>query len=246
MQAVSPLSSGWKAITVSAALARGDRVAVDAREDLHRGPVLVDPRRADEDRADGLALDAGEAQVLLEGVHLAPEGVAPRDDVHEPEVRAVEQDQARAGAEDRHARRARTRAAARRGPRARSRASSSSTRRRAGRARRALEIGGHPDLAHVGAERAQHARVRREAALQREDADERSAHQPRLASSCSGSSLRASSDCIAVPEALGRARDARGIGEVRRRLDDRGGARRRVLGLEDARSRRRPPRRRAA
>src|SRR6185312_13070566 len=85
------------------ALAGGDGMAVDAREDLDARAVLLDPRRADEHRADRLALEVGEAQLLLEGVHLAAERVAPRDDVHDPEVLAVEHDEPGAGAEHRGA-----------------------------------------------------------------------------------------------------------------------------------------------
>ena len=47
----------------------------------------------------------------------------------------------------------------------------------------AFEVGRHPHLAHLGAQRAQDADVRGEAALQGEDADERRrCHQPRPAS----------------------------------------------------------------
>ena len=63
---------------------------------------------------------------------------------------------------------------------------------------RPVEVGGHAHLAHVGAEVAQHAAVRLEVALERQDADD-APHQPRLASSCASSSLRVSSEVIAVP-----------------------------------------------
>src|SRR5918912_288433 len=55
----------------------------------------------EERRVDGRALDAGEVQVGLEGVQLAAERVALRDDVHQPEVLAVEHDEPGARAEDR-------------------------------------------------------------------------------------------------------------------------------------------------
>ena len=58
-----------------------------------------------------------------------------------------------------------------------------------------VEVGGHAHLAHVGAEGAQHLGMRFEVALKGEDAD----HQPRFASSWPSSSLRVSSDCIAIP-----------------------------------------------
>src|SRR3954451_23119288 len=81
-------------------LARGHRVARDRGEDLDARPVLGDPRRADEDRAYRAARDVGELEVLLERVKLAAERVALGDDVHQPEVRAVEHYQSRARAED--------------------------------------------------------------------------------------------------------------------------------------------------
>ena len=64
-----------------------------------------------------------------------------------------------------------------------------------------LEVGGHADLAHVGAEALQHPAVRLEVALEREHPDERARHgyQPRCARSWSGSSLRASRLDIAAP-----------------------------------------------
>src|SRR3954454_8694512 len=83
------------------ALAGGDRMAVDGGEHLDRRPVLGDPRRADQYRDDRPAVDPGQVEGALEGMQLAAERVALGDDVHEPEVLAVEHDQPRARAEDR-------------------------------------------------------------------------------------------------------------------------------------------------
>src|SRR5690349_198919 len=77
--------------------ARGDEVplpdrhrvvrspGVDAREDLHALPHLLDPRGADEDGTHRLGSDLADAQVLLEGVHLPSEGVAAHGDVETAE-----------------------------------------------------------------------------------------------------------------------------------------------------------------
>src|SRR4051794_35532564 len=184
------------------ALPGGDRMAVDGGEHLDRRPVLGDPRRADEDRADRSAVDPGQVEVGLEGMQLAAERVALGDDVHEPEVLAVEHDQPRARAEDRAA--LRVEVAQRLGQPL---ACDAERHRRRLAARHdepvePVEVGRGADLADLRTELAQNLRVRGEAALQREDADERRvgvAHQPRPASSCVSSSLRASRLCIAVP-----------------------------------------------
>src|SRR6266545_5946582 len=67
------------------ALARGDRMAVDGGEHLHRVAVLGDPGRPDEHRAHRWPLDALNPQVRLERADLAPERVAPARPVAEPE-----------------------------------------------------------------------------------------------------------------------------------------------------------------
>ena len=74
---------------------RHDRVAVDLGQHLHLLARVLDPRRADEDRPQRLVAQSAHGDVGLEAAHLAPEGVAARLDVHQPEVRAVEHDQAR-------------------------------------------------------------------------------------------------------------------------------------------------------
>ena len=139
-------------------------------------------------------------EVGLERAHLAPERVAPRLDVHDPEVLAVEHDQPRARAEDRRA----GRASARSGSASPSRSMPERHRRRLAAGDdepvEPVEVGRHAHLAHVGAERAQHPRVRREAALQGEHADRATPrYQPRWASSCSSPSERDSSESIAAP-----------------------------------------------
>ena len=72
----------------------------------------------------------------------------------------------------------------------------------------ALEVGGHAHLAHVGAEVAQHRHVRLEVALERQDPDERL--PAAVGEQLPSSSLRVSSEVIAMAEALGGAGDARG------------------------------------
>ena len=220
-------------------------MAVDAREDLDPGAVLLDPRRADEHRADRVALEVGEASSSSKECTWRPNALRRRrcpsiprcsrssmmSPAHVPNI----------GVPD-----ARARAAGRRGPRARSRASSSSTRRRQDEPVEPVEIRGDADLADVGAQRrAGRARARRTRPGGRAPRRRRQDYQPRLASSLLGlelARLEHSSRC----QALRGARDAVGVGEVRRGLDDRRRAGRRVLGLEDARSRRRRPARRAA
>src|SRR3954454_12650346 len=186
------------------ALARGDRMAVDLGEDFDAGAVLLDPRRPDEHRVHGL-VEVGEVEVGLERADLAAERVAPGLDVHQPQMVAVEHDQAGARAQHR-------RAGAHELPERLGQALGGDAQRHRRRlaagqheAVEAVEGGGRPHLAHVGAEVAQHPQVRVEAALQRQDADQRhvlqarAAYQPRLARTCDSSSLRASSDCIAAP-----------------------------------------------
>ena len=95
-----------------------------------------------------------------------------------------------------------------------------------------VEVGGHADLAHLGAEALQHLGMRFEVALQGENAD----YQPRLASSWPLFELARLERLHRHAEALGRVRDALRVPEVRGRLDDRRRARGRVLGLEDARA----------
>src|SRR4051794_18186938 len=72
------------------------RPGLDLGQDLHLRRNLLDPGRTDEHGTHRLAVHALEAEVLLEALHLAPEGVAahrhvdaaegllPRDGVHDP------------------------------------------------------------------------------------------------------------------------------------------------------------------
>src|SRR5262245_30293005 len=83
-----------------ATLACEHRPAVDLGEHFDAGPDLVDPRRANEHRPDRHLL-AAHGQVRLERRHLTSERVSPDREVDQAEVIAVEDDHARAGAEDR-------------------------------------------------------------------------------------------------------------------------------------------------
>ena len=147
----------------------------------------------------GRPVDAGDPQVRLEGADLAAEGVAAALDVEHAEVLAVEHDHARAGAEHR---RAGARELAQRLGEPLALDPERHRRRLAAgddQAVEPVEVGGHAHLAHVGAEAAQHLAVRLEVALERQDADSSMRYQPRLASSCASSSLRVSSEVIAMP-----------------------------------------------
>src|SRR5262245_43881324 len=75
-------------------------LAVELGQDFRVVPGRGDPRRADEDASQRLAL-AGQVEVGLEAMHLAAVGVPGNLDVDEAEMVAPEHDQARAGAEDR-------------------------------------------------------------------------------------------------------------------------------------------------
>src|SRR3954454_17400460 len=86
-----------------AALAREHGVAVDLRQHLDVRPEVVDPRRADEDRAERPVL---ELEVGLERRDLPAERVAADGDVDEAEVVAVEDDHSGARPEDRAGERA--------------------------------------------------------------------------------------------------------------------------------------------
>src|SRR2546423_8647534 len=84
----------------NASRAREHRPAFVHGQHLDLRPRLLDPRRADEDAVQRLVL-AGEVEVGLEALDLAPVGVPTHRDVDEPEVVAPEQDHPRTGAEDR-------------------------------------------------------------------------------------------------------------------------------------------------
>ncbi len=188
-----------------AALADNHRVAVVAREHLDLGPVPLDPRGADEHRAQRLGAEPVDLELGLEALQLAAEGVAARDRVHQAEVLAVADDHPGAGAE--HGAPA-LGVGADRGlePVALDRL----------RDRRALAAGDHEPVevgqlgralrtsTGAGAERAQHPRVGREVALRREDADPEAGlaghYQPRCWSSApSAASWAMSSPRIGSP-----------------------------------------------
>src|SRR5207249_342325 len=86
------------------AVADGDRVAADLGQDLDARPVLLDPRRPDEDRPQRLLPETLDPEVLLEALQLPAEGVAAADVVRQPEMVAVADDHPGAAAEDRAAR----------------------------------------------------------------------------------------------------------------------------------------------
>src|SRR4051794_34998196 len=81
-------------------LSREHRMTVDLGEHLDVRPGLLDPRRADEHRADRLVA-VPDVEVGFERVHLAAERVSPSRKVGEAEVLAVQDDHPGARAEDR-------------------------------------------------------------------------------------------------------------------------------------------------
>src|SRR5690349_19610457 len=76
-------------------------MAGELGDHLDLRPEALDPRRADEDRADGLLPQAVDPKILFEAVQLAPEGVAATGVVGETEMLAVRHDHAGAAAHDR-------------------------------------------------------------------------------------------------------------------------------------------------
>src|SRR5207302_8437063 len=81
------------------AVARQHGMPVDLGEDLDVRPRVLDPWRANEDRAHRLVA-VTDVDVRLEGMHLPAERVPGRADVGEPEMLAVEHDHPGAGAKD--------------------------------------------------------------------------------------------------------------------------------------------------
>ena len=171
---------GMEGNAEQAALAGRDGVSVDGREQLDARPVLADPRRPDEHRAQRSLAEPGHVEIRLEGMDLTPERIAIAAHVHDRQVIAIEHDQAGAGAEDRDATR---------GERAQRRGEPLALDPERHRRRLAaghhqpvepVEIGRHAHLARPRAELAEHAPVRREAALEREHPDERPVVRCRL------------------------------------------------------------------
>jgi hypothetical protein len=155
------------------ALTHGDRVPVDLGQDLDARAVLRDPGRADENGVHRTALYAGDVEVGLEGVQLTAEGVSQREDIEDPKMLAVENDHARAGSEDRQAARG---GLTQRVPEALTLDPERHRGRLSAREDERVEVsqvGGNANLAGIDAEARKHALMRLEAALQREDADQR-------------------------------------------------------------------------
>ena len=203
------------------------------------GADALDARGADEDAVERLGI-ALELELGLERVHLTAVAVALHDDVDDAEQQLAgqavaglpgEQDHARAGAEQRALV---ARPAPRRGPRRRAACRSSSTRRRAARAPRSARARRRAHLDRVGAQGTQQRDVLAERALQREHADAGRAHQPRLASRSSSSSLSSPMPTIGAPSPSETRASSLASLEVRDGLDDRPRARRRIVALEDA------------
>src|SRR5258705_7954057 len=81
------------------AVAREHGMPVDFGEDLDIRPCILDPRRANEHRAQGLAFS--DVEIRFERMHLPTERIPRGADVGEPEMVAIEHDHPGAGAEDR-------------------------------------------------------------------------------------------------------------------------------------------------
>ena len=200
------------------ALARRHRVAVNLAEDLHLGPVLGDPRRANEDRAQRTA-SRPRPRRPPRSCGSGGRTRCARRACPSAQMVAVEHDQPRARAEDRRPASPPARAAARPAPRARSPSvivvdsppgitSPSRPSRSAATAPRACAARWDPTSpASARAPRTRPAaRARRSAGVLQPGC-----YQPRWASSCSPSSLELSRLTIAVP------RPARGLRRRARR-----------------------------
>src|SRR5262245_6949707 len=175
------------------ALAGQDWMAVHLGEHLDFGPDLLDPRGADEDRAQRPAL-AGEVEVGLERGDLAPEGVPPYRDVDEAEMVAVEHDHPGAGAEHRPVELAQRLVEAVEPHQARERGRLAA---RDDEPVEPVELLGDADLDNVGAEAPQHRRVLAEVPLHGKNADPKRLHggngipaRCRVSPSCSPSRPR--------------------------------------------------------
>src|SRR5438874_1595662 len=183
-----------------APLPREHRMAVDLGEHLDFGAGVVDPRRADEDPAHGLA--ETNIEVGLEAAHLASERVALHTEVGEPEVVAIENDHPRARSED-----GRLEAAQRlvqpvqaHEPRDRRRLAAGQD-----QAVEPLQLLGQADLDRLGAEAPEHIRVLAEVPLHGEDADPK----PPLHEAIVGSATRYDAGVLQAPAGRTRSRDRR-------------------------------------
>jgi hypothetical protein len=130
-------------------------VAVDLGEHLDPRPRILEPRRPDEDGAQRF-FAVSDVEVRFEAPHLATERIAPRPVVADAEMVAVEDDHARAGAEDRAAEPAHSLVEAVEPHQARD-----CGRLAAGDDQpvETLELPGEPHLDRLGAEPSQHGRV---------------------------------------------------------------------------------------
>ena len=158
-----------------APLAYQDRLLPEAADDLHAGPGIDDPRRADEHALERLPV-ALELDVGLEARHLAPVGVPLDHDIEQPEVGAVEEDHAGARSEERSGEAGHRLLEA---AHAHQPADGGGLSARDDEPVQPTELFGPPHLDNVGAEPPQHRRVLAEVALDRQDADARRvAHLP--------------------------------------------------------------------
>ena len=104
MQALVVRQLGMEGHGEHVALADRHRMSLDLSQHFHVLPVLLYPRSTNEYRTQGSVAQAVHVEVGLEALHLAPERVPARPHVEQPEVVAVEHDQAGAGSEHRGAR----------------------------------------------------------------------------------------------------------------------------------------------
>src|SRR5215213_1849689 len=150
-----------------ATLAQQDGLAVVFRQYLDLGPALADTRCADEDAAERLVLPL-ELEIRLEAGHLPPIGVTVDLEIHQAQMRAIEHDHPRAGAEDRscEALHRLVEAVEPHQPHERRRLAA-----RDDEAVQALQLIGLPDLDRVGPEASQHRRVLAEVPLHSEHTD---------------------------------------------------------------------------
>ena len=147
------------------------RVAIDFGQDLHRGAVLLHPGGADEDGANWLFAQALDAQVLLEALALASEGVAAAAVVADAEVIAIADDHARAAAEDRPSGRGVSANRVIQAVAGHSLADRGRFPARDHEAVEPLQLLGGAHLAGLGLKRIEHQTVRLEVPLDREDPD---------------------------------------------------------------------------
>ena len=268
-------SSGWNAATSTGALPAQHRCTASRApcrrrpagapaagvgqahrgQDLHAGTGRLDQRGPDEDGVHRPAVEGGDVEVALEGLALAPVGVAPHRDVDGARSSAGRAGRRRprrpAGSGPRRCRRpgARRRApwpAARASPRTRAASTWWSTRRRAGRSRRGRRgrrAADRPGCRRRGQRARRGARRRRLAARGRRSppggtsaaaAHGHRAYQPRSARCVSRVPI--SRPGIAAPRPRLTLATICGVGVVGRGLDDGPGPAGRVLALEDARA----------